>query len=507
MEERAGTVLIVDDNAANRHLLRVIVERAGFQTAESVNGKECVDYCTDQLPDLILLDVMMPVMDGIEACTKLRQEHSKAELPIIMVTTKTSGADLTLGFGAGANDYITKPIDRNVLLARIENQIRAVQYERSLTEAKRRIEQALSIQSALGDALPEGVAVHDFSGKIIYSNEPLNVMLAGKKCETISEVFDSLHGGALKGEFERRYLESLFQQVDFLDDELVVRIESDECFFNVVSRVVTLGDSTGIRVWVLRDVTRERLLERREQQQVKMGTVGLFARGVAHNFNNLLGSILGATEILKRSHAKPERIERCAQIIESAVSSGMNLTKRMSLSKKRFTKIEQSHSNVARVLTEVWKDLTDRRLNENVQCEFSLDALDIEVGIAEEELRIIFENLLINACDAIEEQGLVICRVEKSDEGKRKVTFAIQDSGHGMDERELGRAFEPFFSTRKLDRTNQVSVEGKGLGLWNVYNIVRMAEGDVQLVSSPGVGTTVFLSLPAHSLPEGASTS
>ncbi len=490
------TILIVDDNDANRLLLKAMLENSGFVTAEATNGKECIEYCEKELPLIVLLDVMMPVMDGIAACEVLRERFSKSELPIIMVTTKISGADVAIGFKAGANDYITKPVDRNILITRVENQIRLLESQQSFTEEKKKAEHALQIQSALGDALVQAIAVHDLEGNIVYVNEPLTCAVRFEECDTISELFSNLFGGLLAEVYEERFHTDATNSESIIDEDLTVTIGSSERFFHIKSRVITLSDAKTIRFWVFEDITAERLVEQRANQQVKMETVGLFAAGVAHNFNNLLGSILGASDILKRSQDKPERFLRCLDIIQDSVASGMRLTKKMSSSRKRKNVADDRVANFGSVFSEVWSEILDECSKTGIGCEFDESLKEVQVGLTPKDLEVVLRNLLQNAVDAISESGEIVCKLADVDTRKTQIAITLKDSGHGMDEQTLERAFEPFFSTRSLDHTNNVSVEGKGLGMWNVYSILRMAKGDVKLQSTPGKGSTATITLP-----------
>lgn len=114
----ANRVLIVDDELVNRELLSHVLTRNGYKTTKIGNGAEALERIASEPFDLVLLDVIMPGMDGMECLAKIRNEYPMTELPVIMVTGEHDRERLLQAFRAGANDYITKPVDREILLIR-----------------------------------------------------------------------------------------------------------------------------------------------------------------------------------------------------------------------------------------------------------------------------------------------------------------------------------------------------------------------------------------------------
>ena len=117
------TLLVVDDNEMNRDMLSRRLQRKGYKVIVADGGKQACQLITDQSFDLILLDVMMPDISGIEVLQWIRQQHTSADLPVIMVTAKDGSEDVASALELGANDYITKPIDFTVAEARIKAQL------------------------------------------------------------------------------------------------------------------------------------------------------------------------------------------------------------------------------------------------------------------------------------------------------------------------------------------------------------------------------------------------
>lgn len=124
MPTHTQTLLVVDDIEMNRDALSRRLERKGFRVLAAADGYEALGLIEEQLIDLVLLDIMMPGISGLDLLGKLRQSWSPAELPVIMVTARDQKADMIDALGLGANDYVAKPIDFPVLHARIEAQLR-----------------------------------------------------------------------------------------------------------------------------------------------------------------------------------------------------------------------------------------------------------------------------------------------------------------------------------------------------------------------------------------------
>ena len=114
-------ILLVDDSATTLFMEKMLLEGGPFDLITANNGREAVDKASVETPDLILLDVVMPEMDGFEACRALRAQETTAAIPIIMVTTRGEEAHMETGFAAGCNDYVTKPIDATELLTKVRN--------------------------------------------------------------------------------------------------------------------------------------------------------------------------------------------------------------------------------------------------------------------------------------------------------------------------------------------------------------------------------------------------
>ena len=119
LNDRSGvtqTILIVDDEAMARTLLRLMLVRGGFQVREAEDGSDALQKIGVEPPDLVLLDVMMPGLDGFEVCAALRGAEKTAALPIIMLSAKTDPASINKGLQVGATSYLTKPLPPDELL-------------------------------------------------------------------------------------------------------------------------------------------------------------------------------------------------------------------------------------------------------------------------------------------------------------------------------------------------------------------------------------------------------
>jgi putative two-component system response regulator len=155
--EHASTILVADDEPNVRDVIRLMLAEEGHRLVFAENGAEAFEKAYELVPDLILLDVMMPKMDGYEVCRKLRSEPTVAQVPIIMITALGDTASRIRGINSGADDFISKPFDFAELTAKIRNIIRLNRFRQILTERENLRRAHIDLQKAY-DATLEGWA-------------------------------------------------------------------------------------------------------------------------------------------------------------------------------------------------------------------------------------------------------------------------------------------------------------------------------------------------------------
>ncbi len=118
-------ILLVDDSSTTLMMERMILTKGPYELLTAKDGEEAVEKAASEKPDLILLDIVMPKMDGFEACRKLRESEDTRDIPIIMVTTRGEAENVEQGYELGCNDYVTKPINSLELMTKVKNLLSA----------------------------------------------------------------------------------------------------------------------------------------------------------------------------------------------------------------------------------------------------------------------------------------------------------------------------------------------------------------------------------------------
>ena len=154
-ESNGKRILVVDDDRNLRKIIQTNLELAGYDVTTASSGNEALRVLDAMQPDLIVLDVMMPLMDGYEVARRIRRHPSNTSVPIIMLTAKSEVEDKLAGFDAGADDYMTKPFGPQELLARVKAKIRRVEVSSSLSPLTR-LPGNLAIEAELRRRIEEG---------------------------------------------------------------------------------------------------------------------------------------------------------------------------------------------------------------------------------------------------------------------------------------------------------------------------------------------------------------
>jgi CheY-like chemotaxis protein len=217
MDAPRPRVLVADDNASIRRILCLFLQNAGYETIEARNGKEALDGARSERADLLLLDVMMPLMDGFQVCKLLKDDPATRDIPIIICTARNRKEDLIAAIKAGAEDYIIKPFLRETVLAKAE---RALQQRKASSSARQAVsDRRGSRRRAAGWAVSWGLR-GEGSPQPVFKTKLLDISPGGFSFEffrcTACTGYEqgTVHPLCLFGANAKRFLES--NPVDFV---------------------------------------------------------------------------------------------------------------------------------------------------------------------------------------------------------------------------------------------------------------------------------------------------
>jgi len=152
-------ILVVDDNPANVEILQMRLLANNYEIITATDGQMGLDMAKEMHPDLILLDIMMPKLDGLEVCRRLKKDPSLPFMPIVLVTAKSDSKDIVAGLEAGGDEYLTKPVDHAALVARVKSMLRIKQLHDTVLEQssqlQKQLKTATKIQSLFFPEIPE----------------------------------------------------------------------------------------------------------------------------------------------------------------------------------------------------------------------------------------------------------------------------------------------------------------------------------------------------------------
>ena len=256
------------------------------------------------------------------------------------------------------------------------------------------------------------------------------------------------------------------------------------------------------------DVTEKRTLERQLRMAQKMEAIGRLSGGISHDFNNLLGVIIGYSGVLKKSLDKSQPTYEYATEIEKAGQRAASLTRQL-LAFSRQQVLSPSVLSLNSLVTDMEKMLP-RLLGEDINVSLSLDPELGNVKADQSQIEQVIMNLAVNARDAMPSGGKLhiqtanmemdhaFTRDRPGSKVGSYVMLAITDSGTGMSPETIAHIFEPFFTTKKVG-------EGTGLGLATVYGVVKQSNGYIWVDSAPDKGSSFQIYLPRHSGTEQVS--
>lgn len=498
------TIAIADDDDALRLIIKTVLESDGYKILEGRNGRDVVEACYKNPVDLVLVDKIMPEMDGIEVVRNLCAGLGNKCPPIIMITALNDTKSVDEAFDSGAIEYITKPIQWSVLKNRIRIVLEQQTTRREIERANAMLLESERELRAIFNHFIDGVVYTDMEGAIQTANPAAEAMfgarqgeLNGKKigdllCDSCA-IFGKLeeHGGCdPKCNGKRRGK----------------RLDGSEFAIELAARKTELN-SRPIVVFSLRDIGQRLELEKQLQHAQKMQAIGQLTSGVAHDFNNILGGMMGYATLAERGLTKndSDKIAECLLEIQTAGQRAADLIRKM-LAYSRGVISEEKESNPVEILGESIKMLRPvipSSVTMTVNVEEDLPSIQIDPV----HFHQIITNICINARDAMHGNGVIEINLNKVEieEGGRCasclkaipegsfVMLTVKDSGPGIPEADMANIFNPFFTTKEAGK-------GSGLGLSMVHGLVHGNGGHI-LVESTKEGAIFKILFPAVTRP------
>jgi len=495
IEREFPLVLVVDDDSTMRFLARESLEQAGFAVVEAENGIQALSIFTTMRPQIIILDLLMPEMDGFDVCIALRQFKNGDTIPVLVMTSLDDIESINRAYEVGATDFITKPINWTVLSNRVRYMVRATHVADELrrSEAKNR---------AILDALPDvmfrvnregnllevtskkdgapGLPVGEFSGK------PLWEMLPAEVAERAMQ------------EMDRVLRTGITQLFEF-------ELQCHGATRHFETRLVACGEDESL--CIVRDVSEQKwaerqhsMLERQLRQAQKMEAIGTMAGGIAHDFNNILSVIMGYTELaLIKIREEKSACKKLHQVLRASERAKDLVQQILSFSSQQEE--ERKPLVVSAIVKETLKMLR-ASLPTTIEIRRHIMAGSGMILADPSQMQQVLMNLYTNAAYAMRENGGVLAvNLESVDLDSSSVPIrpdlkpgpylklTVSDTGTGIERAVMERIFDPFFTTKAFG-------EGTGMGLAMAYGIVQSYGGFISVESEPGKGSSFEVLLP-----------
>jgi PAS domain S-box-containing protein len=541
-------ILIVDDNQTNLYLMESMLKGSGHAVQAAANGEEALEKIKAGVYDLIISDILMPVMDGFQLCRKVKTNEAFRHIPLIIYTaTYTGPRDEAFALKIGADRFVQKPCEPETFMRVVEEVMAAAGHhnedpqsehrdeeeilklynerlvrklEQKMLQAENEIKKRKKIEETLKESeetlrrittsAQDAIIMMDDQGKVSFWNEAAERIFGYARQEIMG---GDLHCLLAPTQYQETYRHQFphFTQtgqgpaVDHITELSGKKKDGSEFPIELsLSSVMIHGKWHAIGI--IRDITirkcteaEQKQLEKKLQQGQKMEAIGTLAGGIAHDFNNILTAILGYTELSLVTLEKDSIVQGYLNEVFSAGKRAKDLVNQI-LAVAREAKEEIRPIQVGSIVKEVLK-LIRSSIPTTIDIRQNIDSDALIMGNATRVHQILM-NLCTNAAQAMQDKGGIL------EVGLREVTIekvspawnfemktgdyielTVSDTGIGIPPDILASVFEPYFTTKTAG-------EGTGLGLSVVHGIVESYGGRITADSESGKGSTFTIFLP-----------
>ncbi len=490
-------VLIVDDDATNVAILQGILESIGYQVTIGHDGHEALALIEQEPPDLILLDVIMPELDGFEVCRRVKSTPRWQDIPIIIITGLDETEDYMRALDCGADDFMTKPFTVAVLLARVRGYLRASQAMAELRESEERYR-------GLVELSPDAILV-SCTDKIVFLNTAGARLLGAT---TPDEILGLPLQQFIHPDSQDRVAACLhtMQQnrtTTPLLEERCVRLDGSTVNVEMTALPITYQNTLAELV-VVRDITEriqvwDALRAAKDAAEEASVAKSQFLANMSHELRTPLNAIIGYSEMLQEEAEDlgqedflPDlgKIRTAGKHLLALINDILDLSK-IEAGKMTFYVESFDVQGMIRDVVTTVEPLVKKNGN-TLQVDQAADC-----GMMHSDLTRIKQsvlNLLSNACK-FTDQGTVTLTVHRETVQEQDwLCFQVRDTGIGMSSEQCDRLFQAF---TQADASTTRKYGGTGLGLVITQRFCQMLGGDITVHSVLGEGSTFTIHLPA----------
>ncbi len=492
-------ILAVDDRPENLHSLQRILAEVDAEVIAVTSGQEALAQVLRHDFAVILLDVMMPEMDGFETATLIRNHESSRHIPIIFVTASDKDTDREdLGYGLGAVDYLFKPLQPAILLSKVRVFLELARQQLLLADNLQEIQQLRDNNALLLRSVGEGILSLDSQGNITFAN-PAAARLLGMVPERL--LGTALDEFLLPGDAQQSHeyglpntlIEQCRAQGVASSDEHALRHAAGHSFPVEYTVTLTDGQQGATAVLVFQDIS-----ERKEREALELANKykSAFLANISHELRTPLHSLLILAKKLAANgegNLNEEQIKAAAIIRHEGQDLLHLINDILDLSKVEAGKMALHSEAVS--LAEMAQRLQDQfaplAAEKNLHFQLRLSD-DLPDTVQTDRLRLqqILKNLLANAIK-FTRQGEVVLSISQI--GNKEIAFAVADSGIGIAPDKQAMVFESF---QQVDQAINRHYEGSGLGLAICRELAGLLDGRITVSSEVQQGSCFTFYLP-----------
>ena len=493
-------VWVIDDDETVLLLAAEVLAGAGFDVKTFSDAVVALTAAERNLPDLVVVDVIMPGMDGFEFCSHLRKLPRGDAVPVLVTTSLDDTASINHAYRAGATNFATKPVNWAIEVQRLHYLLKSADLASELKQKEQETRLAKEDWERTFDAIADVVTVLDPNLTILRANRAAVKMFGGSEAGVIGRPCHDLFYDS-----DQRCPDCPVWRVlaSGIPASAEIHCAPSGNLFEITVSPVTdrMGQVTRM-VHVARDLSEKKRLESELRQAQKMEAVGTLAGGIAHDFNNLLTVIQCCSEFAISEAAETGRADENLEAILETAKRGSALTKQLLLFSRKKANSSQKQLLDLNVILRSIRKMLEKGLSPSISQEYKLAADLCQIQADPSQIEQVVMNLAVNASHAMPGGGTLMMETRNlrlEPESRRSypelkpgeyVLLTVADTGHGMDRETLARIYEPFFTTKKVG-------EGTGLGLSVVFGIVQEHNGHIDCQSEVNVGTTFRVYLPA----------